>query len=396
MLDLQVAFSVAKTEGSFEGSTLLGLLFDKFTADIQSGFNLTTGIFFAPLQGTYVSHICTRNYYDENLGSSLFINDNQHSLLFGENPQGETVGRNSIMYHEKNWPSYYIHEYKGISDAQGLQTAWTMFRLDDFIQPLIGFSVTKNLSMSAAGVIQFDAILINHGNAWDMNKNEFTVPISGAYFFSLCTITNLDKAQRAQIQVNNQSVVEITVSDTFQFIDTFCNTFLKQLSQNDKVRVYLISGEIGDTPFDANNFMGFLYKPVHKMEVAWSVHRTKNATGPLEPVSFDYIMINLGSGWNSSNHEIVSPISGIYYLHLNAANQASQMVSMQVIWNGTPYINIIRESTNTNGVKTNGRAIMTSISEGDKLHVRLASGTQIYSDTNKQTSFSGFLLYPNV
>ena len=391
---MQVAFSVVKTEGIFNRIT--PLLFDKFTADIQSGFNLTTGIFFAPLQGTYVSHICSRNYYDEHLNPSIFINNIEHSFLDAEISQGETVGRNFVMYHEKNWPSYYNHDFKGISDAQGLQTAWTMFRLDDLIQPLIGFSATSISSMSTAGVMQFDGILINHGNAWDMNTNEFTVPISGAYFFSLCTSTNSYSVQRVQIQVNNQSLVEITVSDTIIYFDIFCNTFLKQLSQNDKVRVYLKSGEISGIFPDANNFMGFLYKPFHKMEVAWSVHRTTNATGPLEPVSFDYIMINLGNGWNSSNHEIVSPISGIYYLHLNAANQASQMVNMQVVWNGAPYINIIRENTNALGVKTNGRAIMTSISEGDKLHVKLASGTQIYSDINKQTSFSGFLLYPNV
>ena len=29
------------------------------------------------------------------------------------------------------------------------------------------------------------------------------------------------------------------------------------------------------------------------MKVAWSIHRTKSTTGPLEPVSFDYIMINI-------------------------------------------------------------------------------------------------------
>ena len=38
---------------------------------------------------------------------------------------------------------------------------------------------------------------------------------------------------------------------------------------------------------------------------------------------------------------------------------------------------------------------MTIISAGDKLHVRLANGTQIYSNSYKQISFSGFLLYPD-
>ena len=69
-------------------------------------------------------------------------------------------------------------------------------------------------------------------------------------------------------------------------------------------------------------------------------------------------------------NEFVSPISGIYYLHLNAANQAFHIVDMQVVWNGKPYINVIRENTKANGTKTNGRAIMSSISAGDKFHVK--------------------------
>ena len=391
---MQVAFGVAKAAGSFVAA--IELYFNVITADVHSGFNLATSKFFAPRNGTYVSHMCSCT--NNNLvTASLYINNTRHSYLQKDSCVFEGVGRDFMMYHEANWQSYYNHQDSGgISDAQGLQTAWTMFRLDDLIQPLIGFSVTSNLGMTGSGVVQFNGILVNLGNGWNRSTNKFVAPINGTYFLSLCTFTAQYSTQRVQIQVNSQPLVEITVLDSIQYSDTFSNAFLKQLSQNDEVQAYLVSGAINNFNVDATNFIGFLYEPIHGMKVAWSVHRTTSATGPLEPVSFDYVMTNLGGGWNSNNHEFVSPMSGIYYLHLNVANQAQKMVNMQVTWNGLPYINIARLCTSTNGAKTNGRAIMTNITAGDKLHVRLANGTQIYSDNYKQTSFSGFLLYPNV
>ena len=316
---MQVAFSVAKTGGRFSGASKLS--FDTFTADVLSEFNLTTGDFFARQNGTYVAHICTRNL-NTDLFATLYINNTEHSFLEQETyVEGETAGRDSMMYHETNWQSYYYHQHVGISDAQGLQTAWTMFRLDDLIQPLIGFSVTSGSYMTGPNYIEFDKILVNHGNGW--KRNRFIVPVSGTYFLSLCTFTNGYTKQRMQIDINNNPLVEVTVSDAEQWSDTFSNTFLKQLSQSDEVRVYLLSGSIGNNDFDATNFIGFLYEPVHEIKVVWSVHRTTNATGSLEPVSFDYIMTNIGGGWNSINHEFVAPINGIYYLHLNAASQAA-------------------------------------------------------------------------
>ena len=141
--------------------------------------------------------------------------------------------------------------------------------------------------------------------------------------------------------------------------------------------------------------VGFLYEPIHGMSVAWSVHRTTSAIGPMEPVNFNYVMVNVGCAWNNYTNSFTAPVGGVYYIHINTDKVSGKKVNFQVMWNGNSFISFLTEHTYHNGTETRGRAIMANLTLGASLHIKLWNETEVYSDNYKQTSFSGFFLYPN-
>ena len=398
-LAFQVAFSVARTT-NWTLSGELFVKFDIFTADVLSGFVLSDGNFIVPKSGIYISHVSGTSYSDDYMAINIDSNGQcQHALNVGGNGlirKPETCGIYTMMNLEANSQNHYNTKYRLYSDRDGLQTSWSTFRLDDIMQPLVAFSVASvDASYAAPRVLPFNIVHVNQGFSWNCSANEFVVTVDGIYFMSLNSFSYMSASHRIEIQINQNPLAMITVDNAQQFGDTFSNSFLVPLSTNDVVRAYLRSGIITSSSCYNVSFIGFLYEPIHAMKVAWSVHRTTSAVGPLEPVSFDYVMVNVGYGWNVANNSFTAPVSGVYYLHINDGKVIRKKVNFQVIWNDKPYINLFTEYTHHDGTETRGRAIMTNLTQGDRLHLKLWSGTEVYSDIYKQTSFSGFLLYPS-
>ena len=391
-----MAFSVARTTNSItvqEG--IVG--FDKLILDFQSRFNLSGGVFQAPRRGIYVSYLSLSSLSD--IGIYLKENDKCYSILL-TNPflaMGiETIGRSFMRFIESNLISKYAVSFGSLSSYyDGLPTSWTMFMLDDIMQPLVAFSVTRALYFNyGQSNMIFDTVLVNQSSGWNSKQNRFIAPVSGIYFMSLVVIVYESKVVVIEIQINENPLSVINGNNLYQNVASYSNSFLVPLSINDNVTIYLRSDNFGNFLCNGVNFIGFLYEPVHGVKVAWSVHRTTGAVGPLEPVNFDYVMVNIGYGWNNVSNTFSVPISGVYYLHINANNVVGKIMNFQIMWNRRPYVSLFNNKTNF-GIKTQGRAIMANLTQGDIVYVKLWEGTEVYSDIYKQTSFSGFFLYPN-
>lgn len=129
------------------------------------------------------------------------------------------------------------------------------------------------------------------------------------------------------------------------------------------------------------------------IQIIWSVHTQYSAVGPMDPVPFEYLLLNEGGAWRAQSRNVCVPRNGVYYLHVNAATDAYTNMNVQLRVNGVPQFDIRRDATHANGVNTHSRAFITRLSLGDIVHVSLLSGT-MYSNGNIQSSFTGFLLYP--
>ena len=400
---LQVAFSVARTT-NLPVIGLHSLPFEIFTVNLNSpSFRLEVGDVYMSRSGIYFSHISATSYPANIMETFISVESLYRSVLQVANDPRDTYyepatcGRAYMANIALNGWCIYASRLPVYSDGEGLQTSWSMFRLDDLFLPLVAFSVSSSDGNVYSGprVLPFDIIHVNQGNGWNGSIQEFFAPVSGIYVLSLATHTYANSGIQLDIQVNNVSQVAISVYNTQQYADTYTQSFLLQLHASDAVRAYLQSGSVENFGREGINFVGFLYEPVHGMSIAWSVYRTTSAVGPMDPVDFDYVMANVGCGWNNSTSTFTVPISGVYYLHINAGKVGGKKSNLQVMWNGNPYVNMFTEYTYDNGIETRGRAIMTNLTLGDSLHVKLWNGTELYSDTFKQTSFSGFLLYPN-
>ena len=89
---------------------------------------------------------------------------------------------------QENWLTYYESASGcGYSSAEGFQTSWSLFRLDNFSDPLLVFSVSisDRAVINGFSQVMFDIVHVNIGGVWDSNRHQLTVPISGIHFLSL-------------------------------------------------------------------------------------------------------------------------------------------------------------------------------------------------------------------
>lgn len=117
-------------------------------------------------------------------------------------------------------------------------------------------------------------------------------------------------------------------------------------------------------------------------------------TGPLEPVEFNYVLLNYGGAWNAAMNSVYLLQSGVYYIHINTGMNLTDATSYELVWNGVPFIGVVSSSTGDPYIQTRGRAIMQTFHSNDTLRMRLANRTSLYSTAGRYTSFTGFILFP--
>ena len=134
-------------------------------------------------------------------------------------------------------------------------------------QPVIGFHVVHNVTMSSGGKIPFDSMRTNIGDGWNKNTHTFTSPVKGLYFFSLGVITEWGGDGHAEAKIMHGSV-------ELRRIYTHKNSRVGRQAATGSVVVTLNAGEkvhaehvygtlFGDaSTYRTTNFIGFLIQKV--------------------------------------------------------------------------------------------------------------------------------------
>ena len=133
------------------------------------------------------------------------------------------------------------------------------------------------------------------------------------------------------------------------------------------------------------------------------VHKT-SAQGSLSAgaiISFQSVLRNNGSHWDSTNHKFVAPVDGVYMFNLNwLSYSGSAVMDCSIAKNGT-YIAHSRHPNLSGVASSNHNTTTLSISyyldANDEIDVRgnAFSGNStngIYGDSNYWTTFNGFLV----
>ena len=287
-----------------------------------------------------------------------------------------------------------------------LQTSFAGFFINNIVNPLVAFSFGLSESFVSSKItymnIPFDVINIDTHNGWNISRSTYAVQVSGLYVISYTLAAVVSDELSVELQVNQNTVTRLFIyiagGYTGDEIEILSKTLILALNETDRIAVVALGKDhsriYSDSRF-STSIKGFLYKPYRIKPVSWRVatHKGQCTSGPLDPVQFNAIYVNEGSGWNTVSNHYVVPLPGVYYLLLSAGMCDDKPTKMELMINGSPIINIYRQFTKENLWDTRSRAIILRLQQGDKLHIRLPFGYYLWTTWNNFTEFGGFRLY---
>ena len=372
-------------------------LMQETTAQRGQSYNLNTGYFTAPLDGTYVFHLSTGVSSGAILSVGIVLGAAKPSVYrMSTSHNGFDMMSRDFIYSLTKGQNVYLEPSSGNPTSDGLkQTSWSAFLLDNLMYPKIAFCVSATLPTQSSK-IDFDVINVNAGNAWNTATDLFTAPRTGVYVFSLNCGAGNGQFNQVSVYINNVQRNGLYLgSTTHNGYDMISRMVVVSLTAGDTVFAGLDLGNLwNDGNVHSTSFAGFLYEPLDGRKVIWSVHQTSITTGYHSPFPFNYVAVNIGNGWNSAANKFVVPYAGIYQLHLTATSYGSAQMDYQLWWNDVAYASIYVTTTSHNGGDTRSRAIMVQASIGDTFYIAFVSSSNIYSNELGLISFAGFLLSP--
>jgi len=279
-----------------------------------------------------------------------------------------------------------------------LQISLLGFSLNETMRQTVAFFVGKSTSQSPAGNIVFNAIHIDTEGRWNTDTNEYTVQVAGIYVLNIASGASASMYHTLTLRQSGTSLTQIDFTETSHAAeDTLSKTVLRYANSGDKFAVELTSGSVYSDIRYLTAFSGFLYLPIGSA-VAWSVFRTTGLTnGPLNPVSFEEVFINInanGGGWNSATNRYTVPLSGVYYVHMTAGFQISTVdTGLFLLLNDSLVMNVMIGTGGRGGYDTRGKSAILRLSQNDDLRFVVPTGFAVFSNANRITSFSGFRLH---
>ncbi|KAK2154658.1 hypothetical protein LSH36_261g01006, partial [Paralvinella palmiformis] len=312
----------------------------------------------------------------------------------------DTLSRDFIQTVNAGLTIKVTNEYlSNLFSDSGRQTSFTAFDLQTFLSSSNQkiFSVARQTGYTTYGELPFDDVLVDTGGDWTGSR--YTITKAGLYFFTLsCGVTATNSIRAQVVSATNGVLAEIWRGSTSNNgEDTLNNVVMADLVEGDYVYINYISGELYSDGDRQTSFAGFQYTPVEGNQHAWSVFRTSSydvGVDPVDPLPFNGSSVNTDL-YSFDDHQVHITQSGLYYVSLNVGVKASSTLEAYIS-RGTSRTEaqISRSSTVHNGEESMGQGLLLELSAGDVLKIILGSESQLFSDKDKQTIFSGLLLYP--
>lgn len=380
------------------------LPYDVILVDTRSGFDANRSTYTVPETGFYL------------LAMSVGIPANQMSnyslhgavsvpnvLLTHTSFDGELVtSREDLQYLVEGQRLYTSSQYDVYSDDM-LQTTLSGFKVSDVMNSQgIYFRVSStNSQINASEAMPLEKLVINYGGGWDHRQHYFTAPRSGIYYFGFSSASLPNTVHDVWLLVNGEIEARSFIAgNLFPGTDTSSQSILLWLEVGDIVQLYNGFGNVYSDHNYQMSLQGFLYEPVHRVKVAWTLgfpfFQETYLYGPLSNVNFTEVILNQGLAWNKESATLTIPVSGIYYLKLSGYSwPAEYPFSMVLSVNDKPLMNVV-ENIDIIRVNANlrNRALICELQRGDVLKVGIPDGYNV-AGWASDTMFSGFLIKPS-
>ncbi len=116
----------------------------------------------------------------------------------------------------------------------------------------------------AGSVVEYNKVLVNLGDGFDINTGSFTAPVHGIYFFTINFMTNVPKQSNLAIYAKDE---RLCVTYAVQPYGAATCSAMTELNIGDVVNVRGIQTNVGAYLYQSDwvyknhhSFVGFLYK----------------------------------------------------------------------------------------------------------------------------------------
>ena len=240
-------------------------------------------------------------------------------------------------------------------------------------------------------VVVFNDIIVSTSANYDQGTSRYTVPQTGFYWFSLGV--GIDAMDRMTYVLNGgQYGTDISRTSTSPTgPDTLARDVVQYLTAGTVLYMSASSATFSNERRQTM-WAGVQLSSIFQEVVAFAVARDSQLLSA-GTVSFNSVFVNEGNGWQNGRNEFVAPRDGIYFLSISSAVTATYSHDIRFVVNGQRQVKMWRNHVAQTGTDMLNRATLLNLVGGERVSIELVSGG-VYSDSNHQTAFCGFLYDP--
>ena len=387
----EIAFCAFRT--SAVSSATYKITFNGTTVNDGNGFNLVENNFAPPANGLYWLTFSAA-FNPSTIADVRLVGADRAPNILREHTSWtgyDTTSRSELTTLIPDLNIIHLSSDSALFSNSLNQISFCGFQLNNVMELVAGFSVGRSTPLSTTGQIVYDYVNVDTNSGWNVNR--YIVPYTGTWVITFQVGVESGGDSRVELYAPSNVTSLVFYSTNNAGTDTQSKTVVLTISAGSAIYTTLVDAPVYSDIRYQTSLMGFYYSPNLLQPISWCVATESSATGLLNPVPFDIVLINEGGGWNIAINVYLVPTSGVYYVHLSAGINLGDDTNMELLVNNVATINVYRSSLSHNGIDNRGRSYILRLQANDQLQIRLPTGFSLFSNANRITMFSGFRIY---
>ncbi len=279
------------------------------------------------------------------------------------------------------------------------------------------FNAQKNVSYcNSEKSVPFEIVNLNLGDAFNWKQQEFIIPITGIYEFTVKGFkTGAEEEMELSLRLNEDEVANAWADclDIHEFFTPFSIYSILKVEKGDRIDLFLDKGCLYDDSNHYTTFTGKLlmengsisnttgFKPSPNTDaVFFNVQRNLAYSTSNDVISFDVGALNFGGAFNLTDNFFTAPKSGVYEFNVAGirnyqnGNYRNFYVALRLNRWSVAYVwvdYIVHHKLHT---PFSLHSIL-KMKKGDLIDLFLVGEeSEVYDGNKRLTHFTGKLLFP--